>query len=279
MKWTIAFDSGCDLRNFQSPPTAELELVPLKILLGGREVVDDGSTSLLQLQAMLDSKTGKTGTACPSVGDWHAAMEGRDNVIAITISGAVSGSYQAACAARDMILEEEPDRNIFVMNSRSGSGTMQMLLDKALELIDAGADFHQVCRSLEEFRECSQIFFLLKNVDNVMSNGRLNPIIGRAVKALKMCLLATVTKEGSMDVIAKVCSFGKTMDKAVAQCVSRGCSPKKAIITHCLNEEGAEQLKEKFITQFPGVEVEICQTGLLCGYYAEKGGLILAVQS
>lgn len=276
--WTIAFDSGCDLRQFPSVPNTELKLVPLSILVGHRAIADDGSTCLEAMQDMLDHTKEKTGTACPSVGDWYQAMEGRDNVIAITISGAVSGSYQSACAARDMILEEEPERKIYVMNSVSGSGGMQALVNRALELIAENTSFETVCEELEDCRSRSRIFFLLQNVDNVISNGRLNPIIGRAVKALKLSLLATVSQEGTMEVISKVRGFAKAMDKSMEECVQRGCTPKKAIITHCLNESGAQVMKEKLLAQFPWVHVEIMPAGLLCGYYAEKGGLIVALE-
>lgn len=278
MKWTIAFDAGCDMRNFDSIEAAHLELVPLTIQLGSHSIVDNGETSLEDFQKMLDEESGKTGTACPSVGSWHEVMEKGENVIAITISGSVSGSYQSATIAREMILEDEPDRNIFVMDSVSGSGTMEFLVRKAVELIEKGCSFEEVCKGIQDYRKNSQIFFLLQNIDNVMSNGRLNPIIGRAIKALKLCMLATVSPEGTMDVIAKVRTFNKTMDKSIDECIKRGCTGKRIIISHCLNEKGALVMKEKLLARFPQAEIEIRRTGLLCGYYAEKGGLIVALQ-
>ena len=278
MKWTIAFDSGCDIRDLSPDDTASLELVPLKIQVGTDEIADDGHTSMEVLQHILDMKKGRTGTACPSVGEWEKAMEQGDNVIAITISGAVSGSYQSAVIAREEVLENHPDKNIFVMNSVSGSGTMQFLVRKAMELIQSGSSFEQVCQGLTEYRSHSQIFFLLQNVDNVMSSGRLNPIIGKAVKALKLCLLATVSPEGKLEVIGKVRGFQKAMDRSIEECIHRGCEARKIIISHCMNLPGALEMKEKLLARFPSAQVEIMATGLLCGYYAEKGGLIVALQ-
>ena len=278
MKWTIAFDAGSDIRNFEPELAANLELVPLTMVLNNKEVIDDGTTSLEEFQRMLDEEKGKTGTSCPSVGDWHSVMEKGDHVIAITISGAVSGSYQSASIAQDMILDENPDKDIFVLDSVSGSGSMDFLVRKALELIGQGCSFEEVCEGLREYNEHAEIFFLLQNVDNIMSNGRLNPIIGKAVKALKLCMLGTVSEEGTMEVIAKLRTFGKTMDKAIAESIKRGCSGKNIIISHCLNPEGAELMKKKLLVQYPDAHIEIQKTGLLCGYYAEKGGLIVALQ-
>ena len=141
MKWTIAFDSGCDLRDWKPVKEVSLRLVPLQIVLGKENITDDGSTGLEQLQKRLDAARCKTGTACPSVGQWKTAMDEGENVIAITISGAVSGSYQSACTARDLLLEKNPDRNFFVMNSVSGSGGMLSLVNCALEEIRKGSSF------------------------------------------------------------------------------------------------------------------------------------------
>ena len=279
MKWTIAFDAGCDIRDIPTVEGVDLVLVPLKILLGDGEVTDDGSVPMAELQRQLDGAAGKTGTACPSVGDWHHIMEDSDRLIAITLSGAVSGSYQSACIARDMVLEEQPGKALWVMDSVSGSGTMEFLVRKAVEGIQSGLSFNAVCDSLRRSRSEAEIFFLLQNVDNLMSNGRLNPLLGRAVKALKMCMLGTVSPEGTMEVIGKVRGFDKLMDKCLDTCAARGCTaPRAAIISHCLNPQGAEQLKAKLEARFPGVAVEIRETGLICGYYAEKGGLIVALQ-
>ena len=279
MKWTIAFDSACDLRNFSATNSALLELIPLHIIIGEQEVVDDGSTSLESLQEMLDGEKKKTGTTCPSVGNWQTVMEKSENVIAITLSGAVSGSYQSASIARDIVLEEDPDKNIFVFDSVSGSGTMEFIVREAIRLIESNHSFEEVCQGIVDFRKDSNIFFLLQNVDNLITNGRLNPIIGKAVKALKLCMLATVSPDGTLGVIAKVRTFNKTMDKSIEEAVKRGCTGRKILISHCLNEKGALVLKEKLLKTFPDADIEIQRTGLICGYYAEKGGLIAAFQN
>ena len=279
MKWTIAFDSSCDLRDFAPLSSVDLELVPLTVLVGQKEFIDDGTTPLETLQQSLDEEKGKTGTACPSVGAWQQVMEAGENVIALTLSSAVSGCYQSACMARDMVLEEHPEKHICVVDSVSGSGGILFLLRRAVELIEQGASFEAVCQGMQECRSRCEIFFLLQNVDNLVSNGRLNALVGRAVKALKLCMLSTVSREGTMEVIAKVRNFGKTMDRTIEECLRRGCTGRKIIISHCLNLDGAQKLKEKLLSKFPQADIEIMRTGLICGYYAEKGGLIVALEN
>ena len=274
---TIAFDSGCDMKHFPSAPAAALHLVPMKILLGDEEVIDGGAVPLSGLQQKLDNYRCKTGTACPSVGDWRHVMEESDQVLALTISGAVSGSHQSAVIARRLVLEEHPEKQIFVVDSTSGSGVMQFMVRRALALCREGRPLRDIARELEESRDRYSIYFLLQNVDNLMSNGRLNPIVGRAVKALHLGLLSTVSPEGTMKVVSKVRTFGKAMDRAVEECLAREGQPRHILITHNLNPQGAETLKHKLLIHYPQTEVEVQETNLLCGYYAEKGGLLLAL--
>ena len=277
MSWKIVFDSGCDIRNLDDYDI-DMSLVPLSIHLGDKTVRDDGNTLLQDFQDMLDNTPGKTGSACPSPGDWQEAFESADNVIAITISGGESGSYQSALIAKDMVLEDAPDKNIFVFDSGSGGGTIEFLVNKAVELIKKGESFETICDEIVESRKRSEVFFLLQNVDNVISNGRLNPVIGKAVGALKLCILATATDEGKFEVLSKNRTFKKDMDKCIEECVKRELKGKEILISHCLNEDGAELMKNKLLKQYPEAKIEIRQTGLLTGYYAEKGGLIVAVQ-
>ena len=276
MKWTIVFDSGCDLRNFDPIPSADLKLVPLTLLVGEHQVVDDGTTSLEDFQALLDREKGRTGSACPSVGDWQHIMEDCENCIVITLAATLSGSYQSACIARDMVLENQPDRNIFVLDSCSASAGMQFMVDKAIELVEQDCDFATVCRELEVMREHTKVFLMLQNVDNLISNGRLNIVLGKALKALRLCIVGNLSPDGTLSVTGKVRDMNAAMEKAISQAVECGCTGRRLRVTHCLNPEGAKVLENKLRQRFPDADIQVQRNALLCGYYVEKGGLLLS---
>ena len=278
MNWTIAVDSGCDLRNLENSDNINYKIAPLKITIGDKSVEDDNSISLEALQDMLDNEKSKTGTACPSVEDWRLCMEEGDNIIAITISGEVSGSYQSAVIAKDMILEDEPHKNIFVLNTLSGSGSMTFLARRAAELIHEGKSFDEICTELSERAKKTKPFFMIQNVDNLITNGRLNHIVGKAIKTLKLALVATVSEKGDLEVISKARNFKHAMDRCLDECLKRGYEGKKVIISHCLNLEGAKEFKRRLLEKYPLANVEIMRTSLLCGYYVEKGGIIASFE-
>ncbi len=114
MEWMIASDSSCEIRTLpDTAPGVQFALVPFKIRVGEREFVD---LPTLNTQAMLQAMTdynGASATACPSPEEWAELFLMADKSIALTISHNLSGSYNAALAAREMVLEEHPEKQIF----------------------------------------------------------------------------------------------------------------------------------------------------------------------
>ena len=125
MAWMIVSDSSCEIRELENPaPGVQFALVPFKIRVGEREYVDLATLNTQQmLQAMTDYNGAST-TACPSPEEWAEYFLQADNVFALTISSNLSGSYNAAMAAREMVLEEHPEKKIFVLDTLSCSGAL-----------------------------------------------------------------------------------------------------------------------------------------------------------
>ena len=106
MAWMIVSDSSCEIRELERPAAGvQFALVPFKIRIGEREYVDLPTLNVPHmLQAMTDYNGAST-SACPSPEEWAEYFLQADNVIALTISSSLSGSYNAALSARTMVLE------------------------------------------------------------------------------------------------------------------------------------------------------------------------------
>ena len=94
---------------------------------GEREFVDDLSLDVHELNCAVQAETNASSSACPSVGEWAELFKLADKTICMPISEGVSGSYNAAATARDMVLAEEPDRQIHLVNSRAAGGKMDLI--------------------------------------------------------------------------------------------------------------------------------------------------------
>lgn len=94
----IVVDSSASLYQLDG---IDFAAVPLKIVTDEREYLDDGTLDAVEMATTLRTYKGKTSTSCPNIGDWLEAYEGADEIYAITITGTLSGSCNAAQLAAE----------------------------------------------------------------------------------------------------------------------------------------------------------------------------------
>ena len=116
MKYKIVSDSAADLLAIDQAPFAS---VPLHIIIGSREFIDDEAVDLAQMEEALSAHKGRSSTACPGVDDWLRAFGDADAVFCVTITSALSGSYNSAMSARQQYEERYPGRQVHVIDSLS----------------------------------------------------------------------------------------------------------------------------------------------------------------
>ena len=133
MKWKIIADSGCDLREIENlAPDTQYINVPLTVQVGDKHYTDDASLDIDAMMIEMYQTKDQTASACPSPDAFLEAYKGAENVIAITITGGLSGSQNSAQFAKNMLLEEAPETNIEVFDSLSASGEMVLFVQKAM---------------------------------------------------------------------------------------------------------------------------------------------------
>ena len=204
MSWMIVCDTSCEIRALEHPaPGVQFALAPFKIRIGTREYVDLPTLNVPQmLQAMTDYNGAST-SACPSPEEWAEYFLQADQVIAITISSNLSGSYNAALSARQMVLEEHPEKKIFILDTLSCGGALGDAAELANKLIGEGLDFDDVCFALQKFAETTHILFALASFDNLAKNGRVSKVVGFIAGRLNMRVLGRRTHDGRIDFFYK----------------------------------------------------------------------------
>ena len=177
MMYNIVCDSSCDLKaEILQPERLRLEVVPLRISVGESEFPDDEQLSVPQLMEAMAAEKGASSTACPSPAAFARAFESADCSVCFTISSNLSGTYNAAILARDMVLEEHPDKKICVIDSKSTAGVLVLLVRRVRQLLEAAdaPDFEEVCNQLRVYQASLRTVFTLENYDNLIKNGRIN---------------------------------------------------------------------------------------------------------
>ncbi len=275
MKIKIVTDSASNMTSLEG---VAFENVPLKINTDKKEYVDDASLNVEQMVEELSVYKGRSGTACPGVGDWLEAFEDCDVVFCVTIISRLSGSYNAAMTAKQQYEEENPGKRVFVLDSYSAGPEMKLHVEKIKELVLAGKDFDTICKEIVEYKERNTaLLFSLESLRNLANNGRVSQAVAMIASIIGMRVVGDVSEEGLHP--TNKCRGEKKAITALFDNMKRlGYRGARVLVDHCYNENAAKALKELIQKEFPAAQVIIDKTKGLCSFYAERGGLMIGFE-
>lgn len=274
MKRKIVADSSANLYTLEGVDFAS---APLIISTNEKEYRDDANLDVRGMVEDLASYKGRSGTACPGVGDWLTAFGDADEVFCSTITANLSGSFNAAMTAKEQYEEEHPGRRVFVLDSLSTGPEMKLHIDKMKELIGTDKDFDTICKELEEYRETTSIQFCLESMRNLANNGRVNPAVAKIAGMLGIRVIGDATG-AVLNPTDKVRGEKKAVACIANNMKKAGYKGGKVYIDHCFNKNAADTLKQMLLAEFPRAKVILALTHGLCSFYAELGGLIIGFE-
>ena len=275
MKSKIVVDSAANLYQMEG---IDFACAPIKVVTEEQEYPDDGRLDAVQVAETLRSYKGRSSTSCPNVGDWLAAYQGADQVFAITITGTLSGSYNAALLAAQDYQQENPEAKVYVLDSLSAGPELQLLAERLRALFDAGTPFEEICVQMEEYKQHTHLLFSLESLNNLARNGRVSPAVAAVARMLGIRVVGTASLSGELEVLVKTRGEHGALERIVLEMKSRGFVDGPVRILHCSNPAAATRLKNMITTVFEGAEVQIMPCGVLCSYYAELGGLMIGFE-
>lgn len=277
MIWSILSDSSCDLPvNTFGAENLRFATVPLKIRVGGTEYVDNDELSVNTMLAHMKNFKGPASSACPAPEEWAHEFRKSDFTIVVAMSSALSGTYNSAVVAKNIVTEEFPCKKIYVLDSRTTSGGMVLILRKAEELILENPDFDTVVKNLEEYSRSLFMLFSLSSFDNLIKNGRMSRIAGLLANTLGIRAIACGAEDGSIKVLQKLRGEERTISQMVELMGKlKDMIGQPVVISHCNNPSGAQRLKELISHVYLTTKITVLQTRGLTSFYAEEGGLLI----
>ena len=115
MKWMIVADSSCDLETMETgSEDIGYDTVPFQLTLDDVNYTDNPGINIPELVDRMEAAR-VSHSACPSPDAWAEKFLQADHAIAFTISSRLSGSYNSAILARDIVLEQHPEKQIEVI--------------------------------------------------------------------------------------------------------------------------------------------------------------------
>ena len=274
MNYRIVADSSA---NILSLPGENYATVPMKVN-ADREYVDNAALNLAEMVEALQQHKGKSGSACPNVGEWLEAFGDAEEVFGITITKHLSGSYNAAQQAAELYMEANPGRKVHIFDSLSTGPEMMMMADKIRECEAAGDDFETTKAKVLEYHNCNHTLFCLESMMNLARNGRVPMAVAKIAGMLGIRVVGDVEK-GEITPVHKPRGAKKATQALFEMMKERGFQDGNLLrIAHCFGEEAALALRDAVLAEFPNTRFILEPTTALCSFYAEAGGLIIGFE-
>ena len=276
MNYKIVADSSCDL-NEELKKNLNVSLVPFKIDVDDKKFIDDESMDSMELIKAMRNSPNPVKTSCPSPGDFVTEYKRADNIFAVTISSQLSGTYNSAVLAKEMVKEEDPNKFIHVFDSKSASIGETLISMKIQELVEKQLNNFEIVEKVESYINGMKTFFILESLDNLIKNGRISKTKGLIANVLNLKPIMGATDEGEIKLVENVRGTKKAFKRLVEIIGETGEKFEEKIlaISHANALEKAEELKREIQSRYNFKDIIVVKTAGLSTAYAYDGGVIL----
>ena len=273
MSYRIVCDSSSNILSMEGNYTT----VPMKVN-ADREYVDNEALNLAEMVDGLKHHKGKSGSACPNVGEWMEAFGDAEEAFGITITKHLSGSYNAAQQAAELYMEAHPGRKVYIIDSLSTGPEMMMIVDKIRACEAEGLDYETTKARVLEYANHNHTLFCLESMMNLARNGRVPMAVAKIAGMLGIRVVGDVEK-GEITPVHKPRGAKKATQTLVQMIKERGFYDGALLrVAHCFGEEAALALRDAVVAEFPNTRFVLESTTALCSFYAEAGGLIIGFE-
>ena len=273
--YKIICDSSCDILSLEG---INFEAVPLTISTDEKIYVDDADLDIHGMLDDLEKYNGRSRTACPSTDSWLKAMGNADEIYVFALTSGLSGTYNSACIAKDIYMEEHPSAHVHVFDTLTTASELRLHVERCAELKKEGKSFYAVVSYMTDYMKTTRLFFAFKSLHNFAQNGRVNKVVAQAVGVLGLSILGTASQDGKVEATGKCRGDKKVIAALLNDALAAGYNGGKIRICHMENEALANKAAEAFATSFPGADILVYPAMGLCSYYGERGGIILSCE-
>lgn len=280
MRIQLMVDGGADLPS-RLTDHLNIIVVPLYLHFKDQQYLTGETISLEEFHQKIKESTELPRSSAPSPHDFYEAYKKVDPSVAIvnlSLTKGLSTTYENAMVAREMLLEEEPNRKIAVINTKTGACGLALFVHEVASKIDEGYTFEQLEEHLMNCVESVTTLVALKTLDNVIRGGRLDKVRGTIAKTLNIKILMRISVEGSLEVAEKVRGDRKSIRRFIEQIgeYTRDFEKKIIVMSHCQAEDRAQSILDDIMKKYPFKDSYLMDMGPLISTYAGEGGLVIA---
>ena len=207
----IITDSAADFEPIELEKL-NITCIPLTVSLGGADYQENINLSKDQFFELLASTgdTPKTAQPAPQllIDLFEAARDAGDEAVYISISSAISGTYQTALMSRD---EVDCD-DCYVLDSKNATGGQRLLVEYAVRLRDEGKSAREIVAAVESIRDKIVLYACIDTLEYLYRGGRISQTVYKLGTMAQVKPIIRVAEDGSIEVPAKAMGMRKGMD-------------------------------------------------------------------
>ncbi len=198
-----------------------------------------------------------------------------DEIINIAMADGLSGTYQSACGAKNMVDNGE---NVTVINSTTLCGPHRYMVEKAQKMKEAGCSAAEIVEWLEYASTKHESFLIPQDFDFLRRGGRLAPAVATFGSILKLKPIMTQTPDGKqLDKFA----IKRTLKSAFATVIDhwkkKGLDERHIIyVSHARAPQDAEHAVKLLKEAFPNTEIQVLELG--AAFVTQGGPQCVALQ-
>ncbi|WP_413378358.1 DegV family protein [Alkalihalobacillus sp. 1P02AB] len=252
-----------------------IHMVPLNVVFGQESFQEELDITTEEFYSKMEQIKELPTTSQPAIGQFvelfeELAKEGYEQVVSIHLSSKISGTYQSAVAAGDMVESIE----VIGFDSAISCSPQARVVLEAVRLADEGKNAEEIIEHLNKVRETIRAYFVVDDLNHLHRGGRLNTaqlFVGNLLKIKPILHFV----DGKIVPFEKVRTEKKAFAKIktmLEQEVSEGGQFQVTII-HANCEEEATKLLEDFKVSFPTVDFELSYFGPVIGTHLGQGSI------
>ena len=163
-----------------------------------------------------DSKTSQI-----SVGEYEeyfkSLLDSGKDVLHISLSSGISGSYRSACTAAEILKEQYPDRKLYVVDSLAASSGYGLIMDELAKKRDEGMTIDELRDWIEDNKLRMHHWFFSSDLTFFVKGGRVSKVSGMIGGVFEICPLMNVSVDGKLIPRFKI----RTKKKVIVEAVKR----------------------------------------------------------
>ncbi|MCH9027183.1 MAG: DegV family EDD domain-containing protein [Proteobacteria bacterium] len=279
-KVAVIADSAADIPDDQFEKL-NIHMVPVQLHFGNRTYLDKVSITADEFLALLESHPEHPQTSQPAPGDFRRQFEflcsHYAEVISISVTGAGSGTYQAALAAARRL----PGKSITCIDSRNisiGEGLVAMY---AAECAQAGLDGDRLVRAIEEIIPKTRAYALLGDIEYTVRGGRVSRWVKQVAGLLRISPIITADRDGKVT-LAGFLPGRTSLVRKFHRFACRKMKPGKIyriVVGHAGCPERANRLLKSLHESLPDLHsVHLAEVGSGIACHGGPGTLALGIQ-